>query len=343
MKTSTTPWRARTRHGASPHTVKRSALLLLGAISLAALHGTTLDAPPANAAVAGQSQGPAVRPDASTGCFIPTAGAEGSSELRSISSGGLQRSYQLHLPDHFDSKKAWPIVLAFHGRGNTGAGTEAFSGLDNLPAIVAYPNGVIGQGDGNRQAWQGAPYAAPGVDDVAFTGDLLDELERTLCVDTSRVYATGKSNGGGFTGILACNLSSRITAIAPVAAAFYDTGRPCVPERTVPVIEFHGTGDSTIPYSGDLDRGLPAITDWAADWAARNGCKPEAHTRAIAEDASLSRWNGCAPGGEVEHVFVEDGGHTWPGADSYSGGGYTTQNIEAHEIMWSFLHTKRLP
>jgi hypothetical protein len=48
---------------------------------------------------------------------------------------------------------------------------------------------VIGQGDGDRQAWQGAPYSAPGVDDVAFTHDLLDHLEAGLCVDERRVYA----------------------------------------------------------------------------------------------------------------------------------------------------------
>jgi polyhydroxybutyrate depolymerase len=69
------------------------------------------------------------------------------------------------------------LIIAFHGRGNTGAGTEEFSGLSTLPAVVAYPNGVIGTGDGDRQAWEGAPYAAAGVDDVAFTGDLLDSLE----------------------------------------------------------------------------------------------------------------------------------------------------------------------
>ncbi|MYZ35169.1 MULTISPECIES: alpha/beta hydrolase-fold protein [unclassified Streptomyces] len=277
-------------------------------------------------------------------CRLPAPQQPGTSASRTISSGGRDRTYQLHLPDNYAEKRDWPLVLAFHGRGNTGAGTEEFSKLSTLPAVVVYPDGVIGTGDGDRQAWQGAPYAAAGVDDVRFTEDLLDRLEATLCVDERRVYATGKSNGAGFVGtLLACHAADRIAAIAPVAAALYPTGEKCEPSRPVPVIEFHGTGDATIPYAGDADRGLPAIQDWVADWADRNGCDARARDSVIGSDVTVSRWRGCDRGAEVRHVAVTDGGHTWPGADSYSGGGYTTQTIEAHEVMWQFLRQFRTP
>jgi polyhydroxybutyrate depolymerase len=280
----------------------------------------------------------------SGGCGKAAPQQPGTSEQHTIGSGGRDRTYQLHLPPDYDAARVWPVVLAYHGRGNTGAGTEEFSKLSTLPAIVAYPNGVIGQGDGDRQAWQGAPYSAPGVDDLAFTHDLLDHLEAGLCVDERRVYATGKSNGAGFTGILACRAADRIAAIAPVAGAFYGTGEPpCQPARAVPVIEFHGTADATIPYSGDTDRGLPAIADWVADWAQRDGCHAGPHRKTIEPDITVSRWTGCGRGVEVQHVAVDGGGHTWPGADSYSGGGHTTQTIEAHEVLWEFLRHQRLP
>lgn len=275
-----------------------------------------------------------------TGCRQPAPQQPGSSELRTLASGGLSRTYQLHLPADYTPRRDWPVVLAFHGRGNTGVGTEEFSGLSNLPAIVAYPNGVIGTGDGDRQAWQGAPYAAAGVDDVAFTGD----LNRTLCVDKRRVYATGKSNGAGFTGLLACRMADRIAAIAPVAGAFYpETGERCHPSRPVPVIDFHGTGDVTIPYEGDPERGLPAIPDWTAGWAERNDCRARPRTRTIEPDITITRRTGCDHGAEVHHVAITGGGHTWPGADSYSGGGYVTGTIEAHEVMWQFLRQYRTP
>ncbi|MCO1580588.1 poly(3-hydroxybutyrate) depolymerase [Crossiella sp. SN42] len=277
------------------------------------------------------------------GCGKTPPQPPGTSALQQIRSGGLDRTYQLHLPADYKSTKDWPLVLAFHGRGSTGAATEKFAKLSTLPAVVVYPNGVIGTGEGDRQAWQGAPYSAPGVDDVAFTRDLLDSLERTLCVDDRRVYATGKSNGAGFTGILACAMADRITAIAPVAGAFYPNGISCRPSRPVPVIEFHGTADATIPYTGDEDRGLPAIQSWVRQWADRDKCRKSLPQRQIGADITITGRTDCQGGVEVEHVAVSGGGHTWPGADSYSGGGVTTQTIEAHEVLWRFVRDYRLP
>ncbi|GAB4085866.1 PHB depolymerase family esterase [Myceligenerans cantabricum] len=280
----------------------------------------------------------------SAGCGTDPDQDAGTSVLRTLAGGGRERTVRLHLPDGYRSHRAWPVVLVFHGRGSTGEGTEAFSGLDALPAIVAYGNGVVGTGDGDRQAWEGAPYSAPGVDDVAYTNDVLDLLEDDLCVDTRRVYATGKSNGAGFAGILACELSTRIAAVAPVAGAFYGTGHPtCEPGRAVPVIDFHGTDDATIPYDGDAGRGLPAVPGWVAAWAGRNGCTGQPRTERTAFDVTTSRWTGCAAGADVTHVAILGGGHTWPGEDSYSGGGYATHSIEAHEVMWEFLRDERLP
>ncbi|HEV6953438.1 MAG TPA: poly(3-hydroxybutyrate) depolymerase [Promicromonospora sp.] len=351
MSTTTAPRPA--SPGASPRraptrrrrTAALAAAVALAAPALAGIAGPAAAAPvPVLPDAATTPSGSASHPGRSAGCGTAPEQEPGTSVLRTLTSGGRERTVQLHLPDGYRSDRPWPVVLVYHGRGNTGAGTEAFSGLDALPAIVAYGNGVVGTGDGERQAWEGAPYSAPGVDDVAYTTDLLDTLEDELCVDTRRVYATGKSNGAGFTGILACELSDRITAIAPVAAALYGTGHPtCEPERPVPVIEFHGTADATIPYGGDTDRGLPAIVDWVGGWVERDDCLPRPRVEQTAHDVTTTRWRGCRAGADVTHVAVLGGGHTWPGEDSYSGGGYATHSIEAHEVMWEFLRDERLP
>ena len=276
-------------------------------------------------------------------CAIPTDQPGGTSALRTLASGGRERSYVLHLPDGYEHRSDWPLVVVYHGRGNSGAETEAFSKLSTLPAVVAYPNGEIGTGDGDRQAWQGAPYEPPGVDDVAFTEDLLDELQATTCVDERRTYATGKSNGAGLVGLLACRLPDRFAAVAPVAGAFYPgTALGCEDTAPVPVMDIHGTGDVTIPYAGDADRALPAIPDWVGGWVGRDGCRARPHTRVTEPDITTTRWRGCRKGTEVVHVAVTDGGHVWPGADVYSGGGYVTQTIEAHEVIWDFFSRHRL-
>lgn len=281
----------------------------------------------------------AAAPDRSRpGSCGPSPQEPGTSARHTISSQGRERAFQLHLPAGYDGRQDWPLVLAFHGHGSSGAEIEEFSKLSTLPAVVAYPDGVIGQED-ERRAWQGAPYAAPGVDDVAFTADLLDHLQSTLCVDERDVHATGKSNGGGFTGLLACRMADRIAAIAPVAGAFYPgTREDCRPSRPVPVIAFHGTADTTTPYTGEDDRGLPAVPDWAAGWAERNGCHARPPAQRIEPDITIARRTGCSNGAEVRLVTVADGGHRWPGADMDSGGsGTTTQTIEAHEVLWEFM------
>jgi polyhydroxybutyrate depolymerase len=270
----------------------------------------------------------------SSGCGKPAA----PSGDYTVSSGGLTRTYRLHVPDNYRPSKAQSLILVYHGRGKTGAQTEAFSDLSTLDAIVAYPNGVIG--DENKQAWQGAPYSADGVDDVQFTEDLLDQLESSYCVDPKAVYATGKSNGAGFTGILACRLADRIAAIAPVSGAFYIQGTRCAPSRPVPVLDIHGTGDTTIPYGGDGQRDLPDVQTWVRDWSVRDHCKQDPKTSQTGDDVLTFTYKGCKA--DVVHVAVTDGGHSWPGSDSSSGPGYVTQTFEAHELIGAFFTAHKL-
>ncbi|WP_180536253.1 alpha/beta hydrolase family esterase [Micrococcus luteus] len=297
-----------------------------------------------SAAAPAQAAMPISSRSAPPACSQQQAVLPGSTVKHQMESGGRERNYRVHVPDGYDAAQAWPLIVVFHGRGNTAEATQGFSGLDELPALVAYADGVVGTGGGDRQAWEGAPYSAPGVDDIAFTAGLLDQVAADYCVDTTRVYATGKSNGAGFTGILACEMADRFAAIAPVAAANYAVGHPeCNPSRPVPVLAFHGSADATIPYHGDETRGLPDIPQWTAAWAARNGCHHTTRPVSLAEDVTEQRWVGCPKDSEVRLVTILGGGHTWPGADAYSGGGYTTQNVEASELMWNFFRHHRLP
>lgn len=267
-----------------------------------------------------------------------------------IVSGGITRSYRLHLPSSTQlgrgaRPRSLPVLLAFHGRGSTATELEDFSQLDKLPAIVAYPEGVVGTGDGDRQAWQGAPYSARGVDDVQFTRDLIDELGRTTCADPQRVHATGKSNGGGFAALLACRLNDRIASISPVAGAFYPgTAEGCEPGAPeMPVLVVHGTGDTTIPYQGDAERALPAVPAWVDQWVQRDRCTSRTRTTFHQPDTSITRWGHCRSGLEVVHAAVAGGGHRWPGADIDSGGsGTTTQAIDSADLIGRFISAHHL-
>ncbi|GGU14469.1 alpha/beta hydrolase family esterase [Nocardioides albus] len=314
---------------------------LAPAIAVTAVAAASL-APSAVTALAPASAKAGAETTASrTPCATPTDQEPDSSQKHDLTSGDLERSYVLRLPEGYDRRDDWPLIVAFHGRGSTGVEVEGYSELSDLPAVVAYPDGAIGTGSGHRKAWQGAPYEAPGVDDVAFTRDLLAAIDADHCIDTNRVYATGKSNGGGLAALLACRMPGTFAAVAPVAPALYPGTRTgCSEAPPTPILQIHGVADATIPYAGDADRDLPAIPEWVRGWAEHNGCTTS--TTRTKRDIETTRWAGCDQGAEVQHVAVEGGGHVWPGADIYSGGGHVTHTIESASVIWDFFSRHRL-
>jgi poly(3-hydroxybutyrate) depolymerase len=105
------------------------------------------------------------------------------------------------------------------------------------------------------------------VDDLQFTTDLVAHVQGEYCIDSSRLYASGKSNGGGFVDTLACSdHGDQFAAFAMAAAALYtDTSRgSCTKKRAI--LESHGLADATIPYhpGGTPGAGgpLPDIEKW---------------------------------------------------------------------------------
>lgn len=277
-------------------------------------------------------------PVPSLGCFGTSSLPVGQTVTATVSSGGLDRSYLIHLPTGYQPHRPTPLVMAFHGRKGDGSDIEAFSGIDDLNAIAVYPVGARGEDD--QRAWQSAPYAAVGVDDVRFVSDLLDHLQNTLCVDPDRIYATGKSNGAGFVALLACQLPYRIAAFATVAGAFYPgTTEGCAASPPVPYMDFHGTADPTIEYGGGTSHGepIPALTTWMQDWADHNRCAPTPVTTSIGTDVTEFSWHGCTYNSPVVHYRITGAGHTWPGELVDSGPGSATQTISATAVMWKFF------
>ncbi|KAF9695139.1 hypothetical protein EKO04_006904 [Ascochyta lentis] len=200
------------------------------------------------------------------------------------SSGVSTRGYRLHLPGSYDTNKKVPLILSFHGRGKDAKFQEELSQFSNATygfnGISVYPEGV--PTSSGTQQWQGDPDFPSSIDDVTFTLELLEQLQNSYCIDPSQIYATGKSNGAGFTGLLACDAKAteRIAAFASVSGAFYLNADqelpPCNPSRhPIPIIEFHGFKDTTIPYAGGINtRGNANSTDvitWVDDWAKRDG------------------------------------------------------------------------
>lgn len=311
------------RAGPDGDTAMRRAVLHL----LTALITLALTCAPAHARPRAQAPPPL------GGCGTAPPVEPGTTTARHVDSGGTSRSYLVHLPADYRPDRPLPVLLSFHGHTRDAAYQEQLSGFSGLEAIAVYPQGLVGT-DGET-AWQGAPYS-PGTDDVRFTRDLLDQVQHDLCADPRRVYAAGKSNGGGFTHVLACRLGDRIAAFAPVAGAYYPETGPCEPAAPVPMISFHGTGDDTVPYDGDPSRGLPPIPDWLAGWARRDRCAPEPDTAHPQPGVTEQRWNRCAGRGDLSHYRIDGLGHDWPSRTANPDSAQPAA-LDATPLIWEFF------
>lgn len=183
-----------------------------------------------------------------------------------------------------------------------------------------------------RHIWKGAPYENTTVDDIAYVHDMIATVSAAYAVDNTRIYACGKSNGGGFTALLACrpDTSAVIAAFAPVSPALYEGTHAfhgCAPSRrAVPIFHVHGVEDTITPFFGRTpEEGSfgpePDVRVWRRQWAERNGCaRGESYPGEMARPASVEEvhpgaweevWD-CPGGGEVRALSVLGLGHAWP-------------------------------
>jgi polyhydroxybutyrate depolymerase len=262
------------------------------------------------------------------------AGPAMATQTVTLSLDGFSRHYLMHVPAH-ERGEHLPLVFAFHGRTQTPELLERYSQLDALHAVLVYPAGVPGTGD--KTSWSGMPTAAPGVDDIHFTRVIYERVQHDACIDTSRVYATGKSDGGSVTGELACKAADIFSRIASVAGAYYPIEGGCTPTRPVAILEFHGDADAVIPYEGNVKRNLPDVHVWLSDWAQRDGCASDDGPKAFNPDVTMHRWSACRDGVTVTGYRIHGGGHTWPGAKTESGPGETSQAIDTTPVIARFF------
>lgn len=279
---------------------------------------------------------------------IPAATCTGKSapamadDTWTISSGGLMRTANVHVPTSYDPTAGMPLVLDFHGYSSNADQEALLSGMngkaDSAGFIAIHPEGTNNSWNAGSCCGQAA---TDGVDDIGFVKDLLDTAADCLCIDAHRIFVTGMSNGGFLSNRIGCEMADRIAAIAPVAGVL---GMPaCTPSRPMPVIHFHGTADTLVPYNGNPAEGFIAVPDDFANWGARDACTDTPSSTFSNGDSACSSYLHCGGGAQVTLCTVQNGGHTWPGGLPVPSLGYTTTDLSATDAMWSFFLAHPLP
>lgn len=279
-----------------------------------------------------------------------------------IESGGMKRTFLVHVPANAGKTKSLPLVIVLHGGGGQGSRLNGLTGFNKLADqqnfYVVYPDGIDRNWNDGRSTVR-----RQDVDDVKFFSELIEHLANTYGIDRQRVYATGISNGGMMSLRLACELSDKIAAVASIAANLPAELQPrCRPARPVSVLMISGTADPLMPFGGgDIatmgGRGMGGKVISAQEttefWAKQNRTTAKPVVTELPDidpnDSTRVRravFSKGAQGSEVVFYTITNGGHTWPGGFQYLGEaiiGKTSRDLQASETVLGFFwgHKRR--
>ncbi|HET7543081.1 MAG TPA: hypothetical protein VFK05_24580 [Polyangiaceae bacterium] len=220
-----------------------------------------------------------------------------------ITFNGASRKYILRVPDAYDNGHPYRLVFAFAESGSSAMSVAnrnyfTLATLDSKNTIFVAPDAANGAGSWSKS-------------DVELTDAILAQLEGDLCIDKSRIFASGFSFGGAMSIALACTRADVFRAVAFFSGA--DLTGSCPTTLTKPIAYYasQASQDSTgtpMPSSGKIKQ---------AEFAAVNGCMPEPSATtfpAAGQPHTCTDYKGCSAGHPTKYC-VFDGPHGWEPKD----------------------------
>ncbi|MFJ6698158.1 alpha/beta hydrolase family esterase [Streptomyces sp. NPDC091272] len=302
-----------------------------------------------------QQPSPSVSAVTSSTATPPASASASASDTASdtrehIRVGATTRSYLLHRPGVNEQRRPRPLLIAFHGRGESAEDMRERARLDEAAGargmLVAHPEAV-------REMWSAdnVPTSQrPDTEvDIRFTEAMISALVRSGEADPKRVYTVGFSNGGSMALRLAAQRPRTVAAATSVSGQLATGVARTGPSGPVPVMIVYGAQDPVRPMAGIPDPPPPAAGQepltatvstraGAEAFARAAGTKPPFTERRPGYDRT--RWAPGTPGGApVELLVVHGAGHTWPGSrvPPPPGFGRTSTALNATSAVLDFL------
>ncbi len=164
---------------------------------------------------------------------------------------GVKRQALIAVPKDA-SQKPTPLVFGFHGHGGSMKNAARSFQIQQHwnEAIVVYMQGLNTPGqltdpEGKKPGWQKEKGDLKDRD-LHFFDEVLKSLKSEYNVDEKRIYATGHSNGGGFTYLLWAERSDVFAAMAPSGSAALRIRGTLKPK---PMLHIAGDNDPLVKYS----------------------------------------------------------------------------------------------
>jgi len=258
---------------------------------------------------------------------------------------GLDRYYYIQLA-HPEAEGLSSVLFNLHGYGSDAIEQMNYTNFNNLANtkennfILIHPQGAplntaltSSSSHWNSGGWT----IGSTVDDVDFIDTIIALVSQKYDLNQNRIYSTGMSNGGFMSYHLACNLSSKIAAVASVTGSMSsETYESCNPDHPTSILQVHGSIDVTVPFQGNSALGMRSVNDVMDYWKLYNACDVDPTSIIIDYfDIEIAvqhdTYSNCLNDVHVELYKIEGMGHTWPYKGRYG--------IGATEIIWEFINT----
>jgi polyhydroxybutyrate depolymerase len=252
-----------------------------------------------------------------------------------------------------------PVLVVLHGGGGSAAFAYRVHGWPELSEeagfLAVFPEATPEHPDQPISVWENlrlwndgsgrSEVARRNVDDVGYLSAVLDDVQATLNVDSSRVFVTGFSNGASMSFRAGVELADRFAAIAPVS------GHLCVddpqPVRPLSMLYIAGLADPINPFHGGpietpwgSRRHKPPIMDSICAWVRLIEAPEQPASVERADGVQRARYGPGKAGCEVRLVTIEGQGHEWPGAQRtlpHRVSGPQTDELHATRAVWDFF------
>ena len=268
-----------------------------------------------------------------------------------------QRNFHVFVPTAYDANTPTPLVFMFHGSGGNGNATYDNSGWRQVAEqnnfICVFPTALeyfIPEINGTQTKWSSAGLSTEleeGTsveDDIPFVTEMLEQLIATFNIDESRIYASGFSNGGGFTkSRIMCELSDRFAAVATAGGHALPQIVPVQSNDLLPLYAIMGTKDDkklraagqTAPFPMDaalimehsyLRTGIDNILEMIQVDTVYSAQPEMPYYNTLYFSDALT-----ANGNEYRFRLIKDMGHIWPTGNNHPSG------LAAAELFWPFF------
>ncbi len=261
---------------------------------------------------------------------------------QSSSSEDLKREYILYIPENYDENLPSPLVIAMHGFGDCASSFSSFLGeyhefnklADQENFIVAYPQGAY-RPEKEDTYWEPGDNGMENIleNDVFFIEELVKEISNNYNINSNKIYACGYSNGGMMSYSLACNQSNLFSGIGIMSGTMLE--EECMPQKSIPIIAFHGIADEVLPYEGNI--WYQSVADVVDFWLDKNAIDASSQLsyelndgKVILDEYSADADGACLSLYTINEELDKPGGHDWFSA--------AIEGRTPNKIMWDFFN-----